>query len=103
MAGFPFVICYSLQTLPHPTIFRASVVGFDLSPVLTRFLFDGSSEGVAGFFTSIRISFPLLDSGSSNLSLSADVACNPWLLVGICMYDHCGDEVINTLINEAGD
>ena len=48
-AGFFFVICDSLQALPHPTSIRASVVGFDLSPALMLCLFDDSSEGVAGF------------------------------------------------------
>ena len=33
----------------------------------------------------------------------ADVACNQWLLVGICMYGHCGDDVVDALIDEAGD
>ena len=30
-----------------------------------------------------------------------DVACNPWLLVGICTYGHCGDNVVDALIDEA--
>ena len=49
MAGIHFVICESLQALPHPTSVRAGVVGFDLSPVLMLCLFDGSSEGVAEY------------------------------------------------------
>ena len=32
-----------------------------------------------------------------------DVACNPWLLVGVCTYGHCGDNVIDALIDEAND
>ena len=47
MAGIPFVIRDSLQTLPHPTSITAGVVGFDLGPVLTLFLFDGLLDGVA--------------------------------------------------------
>jgi hypothetical protein len=35
--------------------------------------------------------------------LNADVACNPWLLVGVCIYSHCGDDVVNALIDEADD
>ena len=27
-----------------------------------------------------------------------DVVCNPWLLVGVCTYGHCGDDVIDPLI-----
>ena len=49
MAGFPFVVHSSLQTLPHPTSIRVGVVGFNLSLVLTLCLFDCSSEGIAGF------------------------------------------------------
>ena len=84
-SGFPFVVRNSFQTLPHPTSVKAGVVGFNLNPVLTLCLFDGSSEGIAGFIISVRISLPLLESGSSSLQLDADVACNPWLLVGICI------------------
>ena len=46
---------------------------------------------------------PLLESGSSTLQLSAAVACYPWLLVGKCTYGHCGDDVIDALIDEASD
>ena len=62
-------------------------------------LFDGSSEGIAGFLISVWISVPLLESLSCSLSLSADVVCNTWLLVGICTYGHCGDGVVNALID----
>jgi hypothetical protein len=51
-----------LQALPHPTSVRAGVVGFNLSPVLTLFLYDGSSEGIAGFLINARISAPLFES-----------------------------------------
>ena len=27
----------------------------------------------------------------------------PWLLVGICTYGHCGDDVVDALIEEAVD
>jgi hypothetical protein len=67
VAEFPFVIRDSLQALPHLTSVRASVVGFDLGHVMTHCLFDGSSEDVAGFLISVRISVPLLESGSSSL------------------------------------
>ena len=97
----PFVVCNGLQALPHPSSVRAGVVRFDLSPVLTLCLFDGSEEGIAGFLISFRVRVPLLESGSSNLWLSADAACNPWLLVGVCMYDHCEDDIIDALIDEA--
>jgi hypothetical protein len=63
----PFVIRDSLQALPHPTSVRASVVRFHLSPVLTLCVFDGSLEELAGFLISVRISVPLLESGSSSL------------------------------------
>ena len=33
----------------------------------------------------------------------AAVACNPWLLVGKCTYGHCGDDIVDALIDEAGD
>jgi hypothetical protein len=46
---------------------RAGVVGFNLSPVLTLYLFDGSSEGIAGFLISVRVRILLLESGSSSL------------------------------------
>ena len=82
---------------------RASVVGFSLSLVLTLFLFDGSTEGIVVFLLRYQISIPLLESRSSSLYFDADVACNPWPLVGKCMYDHCGDDVVDGLINEAGD
>jgi hypothetical protein len=93
-AGFAFVIRGSLQALPLPTSIRPSVVGFNLSPVLTLCLFDGSSEGIAKFLISIRISDSLLESGSSSLWLSADFACYPWCLVGICTYSHYGNNVM---------
>jgi hypothetical protein len=66
-AGFPFVVRNSFQALSHLTRVRASVVGFNLSPILKLCLFDGSSEGIAGFLISVRISVPLLESGNSNL------------------------------------
>ena len=63
----PFVVCNSLQAMPHPMSIGASVVQFDLSPVLTLFLFDGSSEDIAGFLISFWVSVQLLESGSSSL------------------------------------
>uniref|UniRef100_A0A4W5S0X4 Arf-GAP with GTPase, ANK repeat and PH domain-containing protein 3 n=1 Tax=Hucho hucho TaxID=62062 RepID=A0A4W5S0X4_9TELE len=51
-AGFPFVVRDCLQALLHPSSVSGSVVGFDLSPVLTLCLFDGSSEVVARFLIS---------------------------------------------------
>ena len=63
-AVLPFVVCNSLQALPHPTSVREGVVvRFDISPVLTLCLFDGSSQGITGFL----ISVPLLEGGSSTL------------------------------------
>ena len=35
--------------------------------------------------------------------LRVDVACNSWLLVGVCTYGHCGDDVMDALIDEASD
>ena len=102
-AVLPFVVSNSLQTLPHPSSVGAGVVEFNLSPVLTLCLFDGSSEGIAGFLTSFQVRVPLLESGSSTLYLSADDACNPWFLVGICTYSHYGDDVINVHIDEASN
>ena len=67
------------------------------------FLFDGSPEGIVGCFISFRVRVTLLESGSSTLQLSADVACNRWLLVGLCMYSYCGDDVIDALIDKARD
>ena len=49
---------------------------------------------VAGFLISVRIRVPLLESGSSSLELSTDVACNPWLLVGMSTYGRCGENVV---------
>ena len=49
------VIRDSLQALPRLASIRAGVVGFDFSPVLTLCLFDGLSEGVAGFLLSVRM------------------------------------------------
>jgi hypothetical protein len=58
LGGGPFfVVGNSLQALPHLTRVRDVVVGLNLSTVL----FDGSSEGIAGF------QVPLLKSGSSTL------------------------------------
>ena len=37
---------------------------------------------------------------SFHLYLIADVAYNPWLLVGVSTYGHCGDDVIDALIDE---
>ena len=54
-SGFPFVVCNSLQALPHPTSVRAGVVGFNLNPVLMHCLFDGSSEGIAGFLIGAQL------------------------------------------------
>ena len=96
----PFVV-YSSQALPHPSV-RAGVLRLDLSPV-TLCLFDNSSAGIAGFLISFWFGVLLLESGSSTFYLSADVACNPWLLVEICTYSHCGDNVLDALIDEASD
>ena len=97
----PFVVCNGEQALTHPTSIRASVVRFDLSPVLTLSLFDGSSQVIAGFLISFRIRVLLLESGSSTFYLSVNVSCHPWLLVGVCTYSHCGDNVLNALIDKA--
>ena len=67
MAVFLFVVRNSLHALQHPTSVRADVVGFNLIPVLALCLFDGSSEGIAGFLIGIWISVPLLESGSSSI------------------------------------
>ena len=64
-------------------------------------LFDGSSQGIAGFLVSFRVRVPHLESGSSTLQLSANVACIPWLLVGVFTYSHCGDDVLDALIDKA--
>ena len=66
-AVLPFVVCNSLQALPHPTSVRAGEVRFDLSPVLTLCLFDGSSEDMARFLISFRVRVPLRESCSSTL------------------------------------
>ena len=50
-----------------PTSVRAGEVGLNLNLVLQLCLFDGSSECIAGFLISVRISLPLLESGSSSL------------------------------------
>ena len=42
----------------------AGVVRFNLSPVLMRCLFDGSSEGIAGFLISVRVRVPLLEAAA---------------------------------------
>jgi hypothetical protein len=61
------------------------------------------SEGIAGFLISFWVRVLLLESGSSALQLRADIACKPWLLVGVCTYAHCGDDVIDALIDEASE
>ena len=66
------VVRNSFQALPHPTSIRASVVRFNLNPVLMLCLFDGSSQGTVGFLIG-RISVSLLESSSSSLYLNADV------------------------------
>ena len=66
-ANVPFVVRNNFQALPHPTSLRASVEGFNLSPVLTLCLFNGSFEGIAGILISVRISVLLLESSSSTL------------------------------------
>jgi hypothetical protein len=48
----PFVVFNSLQALPHPMSIGAGVVRFNLIPVLTLCLFDGSLERIAGFLLS---------------------------------------------------
>jgi hypothetical protein len=60
-------VCNVSQTLPHSTRVGAGVVRFDLSPVLKLHLFDGSSEGIAGFLISFEVRVPLLESDSSTL------------------------------------
>ena len=82
---------------------RTSIVEFNLSPVLTLCLFDGSLEGIAGFIFSVQGRVPLHESGSSTLYLSADAACNPRPLVGVCTYGCCGEDFIDALIDEASD
>ena len=66
-AEFPFVVCKSLQAMPHLTSIRVGVEGFNLCPLLMLCLFDGSSEGIVGFLIIIRVSVPNLESGSSCL------------------------------------
>ena len=62
-------------------------------------LFYGLSEGVAGFCLYKRPDmFHSLKVAALAFKLSADVACNPWLLVGVCTYSHCVDDVIDALI-----
>ena len=58
-------------------------------------LFDGSSEASG-------IESRSLKEAALPFS-SVDVACNPWLLVWVCTYGHCGDDVIDVLIDEASD
>ena len=82
--GFPFAVHNNFQALPHPTSVKAGVVAFNLNPILTLCLSDGSLEGIAGFLISFRVRVSLLESVSSTRNLSADVACNPWLMVGKC-------------------
>ena len=66
-------------------------------------LFNGSSEGIAVFLISFQVRVPHLESGSSTLYLSVNVACNPWLLFGVCTYSHCGDDVPDALIDDVSD
>ena len=66
-AVLPFVVCNGLQALPHTMSVGDGVVRFDLSPVLTLCLFDGSSEDISGFLISFQVRVPLLESGSSSL------------------------------------
>ena len=50
--------------------------------------------------------FYLVSSGilSSNLSVTGqNLITLGYLLVGVCMYSHCGDDVIDELIDEASD
>ena len=54
----------SFQALTHPTSVRAGVVGFNLSPLLMLCLFDGSTEGIAGFLISVRLSRSLKAAGA---------------------------------------
>ena len=72
---------------------RAGVVRFNLTPVLMLCLFDGSSEGMIGFLILVSCSLK-----AAALPLAQCRCCNPWLLVGICMYGHCGDDVVDALI-----
>jgi hypothetical protein len=83
VAGFPFVIREFASPATSDEL-RAGVVVSDLNPVLMLCLFDGSSEGLAGLLINVWVSVPLLESDSSSLLRSTDVACNPWLLVVIC-------------------
>ena len=73
----PFVVCNSLQALPHPTSFGVGVVRFDLGPVLTLCLFDSSFEGIVGFLISVSLS------------------------VSVCMLRHCWDDVTDAFIDDA--
>ena len=100
-AGFLFVIHYHLQALPHPTSVEASVIGFHLPPILSFFIFDVSSKVVMDFLVCVHVLF--LVSGSSSLFPSADTACNPWFLVWILSYSHCGEDVVYAFIDEAYD
>jgi hypothetical protein len=49
------------------------------------------------------VSHSLKAAAQSFRSLSEGVAFNPWLLIWICTNGHCGDDVVDALINEAGD
>ena len=62
--AFLFVVGNGLHALTHSKSVRAGVVRFDLSPVLTLCLFDGSSEGIARFIIRVRVSVPLLETAA---------------------------------------
>jgi hypothetical protein len=83
-----------LRTCGHLSDVRSGIAGFDLSPKLTLYLFGGSSEVIAEFLISVRIS------AFSSVRMLLVIY---FLLVGVCMYSHCGDDVIDTLIDEPGD
>ena len=55
MAGFPFVICYRLQALPHTTSVRVGVIGLHLPHIFSFCVFEVSSEVVAGFLVYIHV------------------------------------------------
>ena len=67
LAVVPFVVCNSLQALPHKTSVGAGKVRFNLSPISALCLFEGLSEGIAGFLKSFRGRVQHLECGSSTL------------------------------------
>jgi hypothetical protein len=81
----------------------AGVVRFDLSPVFMLCLFHGSSEGIAGFHILVQVRVRSLKAAALPFSSVQMLPVIHGFWLGNVRTVNCGDNVIDALIDEAGE